>query len=59
MTVSLPVVGVTSPGRVPRRFAFVDSLPRTPTGKLAKHRLMKNSPNGLEPGACFAVRTAR
>ena len=25
--------------KVPRSFAFVERLPRTPTGKLAKHRL--------------------
>ena len=32
--------------KVPRRFSFVASLPRTPTGKLAKHRLTKITPNG-------------
>ena len=32
--------------KVPRRFSFVASLPRTPTGKLAKHRLTRISPNG-------------
>jgi fatty-acyl-CoA synthase len=41
--------------KVPRRFSFVASLPRTPTGKLAKHRLTKISPNGPGWGPEFTV----
>ena len=31
--------------KVPRRFAFVERLPRTATGKLAKHRLVHENPD--------------
>ena len=45
--------------KVPRRFAFVERLPRTATGKLAKHRLVHKQPD--EIGRCleFTVRSAR
>jgi fatty-acyl-CoA synthase len=41
--------------KVPRRFSFVRSLPRTPTGKLAKHRLADFSLNGPDAGSEFTV----
>ncbi|MGA2829595.1 MAG: AMP-binding protein [Streptosporangiaceae bacterium] len=41
--------------KVPRRFSFVGSLPRTPTGKLAKHRLADFSPDGPDAVPEFTV----
>jgi acyl-CoA synthetase (AMP-forming)/AMP-acid ligase II len=44
--------------KVPRRFSFVASLPRTATGKLAKHRLTEISPNGPGWEPEFTVRSS-
>ncbi len=42
--------------KVPRRFAFVERLPRTATGKLAKHRLLQEQPDETRLSMKFAVR---
>jgi fatty-acyl-CoA synthase len=42
--------------KVPRRFAFVERLPRTATGKLAKHRLVHEKPDETGLSMEFTVR---
>jgi hypothetical protein len=41
---------------VPRRFAFAERLPRTATGKLAKHRLLREQPDETRLSMKFTVR---
>ncbi len=45
--------------KVPRRFAFVERLPRTATGKPAKHRLVHKQPDEIDRYVEFIVRGAR
>ena len=45
-------------GDTPRSFAFVERLPRTATGKLAKHRLMRNQPDATGASVEFTARSA-
>ena len=44
--------------KVPRSFAFVERLPRTATGKLAKHRLIRNQPDATGASVEFTARSA-
>ena len=44
--------------KVPRSFAFVERLPRTATGKLAKHRLVRNQPDATGASVEFTARSA-
>jgi fatty-acyl-CoA synthase len=42
--------------KVPRRFAFGERLPRTATGKLAKHRLLQEQPDETRLSMKLTVR---
>lgn len=43
---------------VPRYIEFVDELPRTPTDKIAKHKLRAAGDHGLTPGTWDREATA-
>jgi acyl-coenzyme A synthetase/AMP-(fatty) acid ligase len=43
---------------VPRSFAFVERLPRTATGKLATHRLVRNQPEATGASVEFTAHSA-
>lgn len=43
-----------APFKVPRRFTFVDELPRTPTGKLQRFRLRQDLPAFVGDRPSFA-----
>jgi acyl-coenzyme A synthetase/AMP-(fatty) acid ligase len=43
------VAGRLAPHKLPRRYVFVESLPRTPTGKVRKALLREEGPDGTLP----------